>query len=214
MSNTDIYSNALSYSQIGQDLDVIKFYNNRCNGFFVEIGASDGIELSNTYLLETQFNWKGICCEPIPNVFEQCFKNRKNSICYNEAVYNQSGLEISFDIANNANLLSGISDHIDAHKSTVDINKTTIKVKTISLTDVLDNADAPLFIEYMSLDTEGSELEILKNFNFEKYTFGLIDVEHNYVEPRRSEIKKLLLSKGYIYLGENKWDDKYKHSSV
>jgi FkbM family methyltransferase len=214
MTNTNVYPNTLSYSQLGQDLEVIKFYNNRPNGFFVEIGASDGIELSNTYLLETQFNWKGICCEPIPDVFEKCFKNRKNSICYNEAVYNQSGLEISFDIANHANLLSGISDHIDAHKSTVDFNKTTIKVKTISLTDVLDNANAPLFIEYMSLDTEGSELEILKNFNFEKYTFGLIDVEHNYIEPRRSEIKKLLLSKGYIYLGENKWDDKYKHSSV
>ena len=53
----------------------------------------------------------------------------------------------------------------------------------------------------MSLDTEGSEFEILKNFDFEKYTFGLIDVEHNYCEPRRTEIKNLLLSKGYIYKG-------------
>jgi predicted transcriptional regulator len=66
----------------------------------------------------------------------------------------------------------------------------------------------------MSLDTEGSEFEILKNFNFEKYTFGLIDVEHNYVEPRRSEIRNLLLSRGYIYVGENNWDDMYKHQSV
>jgi predicted transcriptional regulator len=66
----------------------------------------------------------------------------------------------------------------------------------------------------MSLDTEGSELEILRNFDFEKYTFGLIDIEHNYIEPRRTEIKNLLLSKGYIYKGENQWDDMYKHSSV
>ena len=85
---------------------------------------------------------------------------------------------------------------------------------TISLLDVLDNANAPLFIEYMSLDTEGSELEILKNFDFRKYTFGLIDVEHNFVEPRRTEIKNLLLSNGYIYIGGNQWDDMYKHSSV
>lgn len=204
----------LSYSQLGQDLEVIKFYKYKSYGFFVEIGASDGIELSNTYLLETRYLWKGICCEPIPSKFEKCVKNRKNSICYNDAVYNQSGLEISFDIANNYDLLSGISEHIDCHKSKVDINSTTIKVKTISLTDVLDNANAPLFIEYMSLDTEGSEFEILKNFNFEKYTFGLIDVEHNYIEPRRSEIKNLLLSKGYIYKGENNWDDMYKHSSI
>ena len=204
----------LSYSQIGQDLEVIKCYNYKSYGFFVDIGASDGIEISNTYLLESRFSWRGICCEPILSKFEKCVKNRPYSICYNEAVYNQSGLLLSFDIANSNSDFSGISEHIDCHKSFVDSNSTTIKVKSISLTDVLDKADAPLFIEYMSLDTEGSEFEILKNFNFEKYTFGLIDVEHNYVEPRRSDIKNLLLSKGYIYKGENKWDDMYKHSSV
>jgi FkbM family methyltransferase len=204
----------MSQSQLGQDLQVINFYNNKENGFFIEIGASDGIELSNTYLLETQYKWKGICCEPIPERFEKCVKNRQNSICYNEAVYNESGLTFTFDIANSNDLLSGISDCIDAYKSYIGSNKTTIQVQTISLLDVLDRANAPSFIEYMSLDTEGSELEILKNFDFEKYTFGLIDVEHNYIEPRRTEIKNLLLSKGYIYIGENKWDDMYKHSSV
>jgi FkbM family methyltransferase len=204
----------MSQSQLGQDLEVIKFYNNKNNGFFIEIGASDGIKLSNTYLLETQFKWKGICCEPIPDKFEKCVKNRKNSICYNNAVYNQTGLTVTFDIANKCDLLSGISHHINKHMSTVNANKTTIQVKTISLLDVLDNAGAPSFIEYMSLDTEGSEFEILKNFDFGKYTFGLIDVEHNYVEPQRTAINKLLLSKGYIYKGENRWDDMYKHSSA
>jgi hypothetical protein len=126
-------------------------------------------------------------------------KNRPNSICYDKAVYNSSGLTVNFDIANNYDLLSGISNHIDFHKSSVDENKETIQVQTISLLDVLNNANAPSFIEYMSLDTEGSEFEILKNLDFEKYTFGLIDVEHNYIEPRRTEINNLLLSKGYIY---------------
>ena len=203
----------MSYSQLGQDIEVIKFYN-KDDGFFIEIGASDGIHLSNTYLLETKYKWKGICCEPIPDMFEKLVINRPNSICYNDAVYNQSGLLLTFDIANNCNLLSGICEHIDAHKSTVDQNKTSIEVRTISLLDVLNNANAPSFIEYMSLDTEGSELEILKHFDFEKYTFGLIDVEHNNVEPRRTEIKNLLLSKGYIYKGANQWDDMYKHHSV
>ena len=200
----------MSHSQLGQDLQVIKFYNNKEDGFFIEIGASDGLELSNTYLLETKYKWKGICCEPIPKNFEKLVKNRPNSICYKEAVYNQSGLTVSFDIDNTYDLLSGISDHIGTRKS----NKTTVQVETISLLDVLEKANAPSFIEYMSLDTEGSELEILKNFDFEKYTFGLIDVEHNFTEPRRTEIRNLLLSKGYVYKGENKWDDMYKHSSV
>jgi FkbM family methyltransferase len=204
----------MSHSQLGQDLEVIKFYNNKENGFFIEIGASDGLALSNTYLLENKYKWKGICCEPIPSNFEKLVKNRQNSICYKEAVYNQSGLTLSFDIANNYDLLSGISEHIDKHKSTVDANKTIIQVQTISLLDILEKSNAPSFIEYMSLDTEGSEFEILKNFDFGKYTFGLIDVEHNYIEPRRTEIKNLLLSKGYIYKGENSWDDMYKHSSI
>ena len=204
----------MSISQLGQDLEVIKFYNSKQGGFFIEIGASDGLKLSNTYLLETKYNCKGICCEPIPENFEKLVKNRPNSICIKEAVYNQTGLTLKFDIANNFDLLSGISDHIDSHKSEVDANKTCIQVQTISLLDLLNKASAPSFIEYMSLDTEGSELEILKNFDFEKYTFGLIDLEHNYVEPRRTQINNLLLSKGYIYKGQNKWDDMYKHHSV
>ena len=129
----------MSYSQLDQDLNVTTFYNNKEYGFFIEIGASDGIELSNTYLLETKYKWKGICCEPIPNNFEKLVKNRTNSICYSEAVYNQSGLTLTFDIANNCDLLSGISEHIDKHKSSVDSNKTSIQVKTISLLDVLKN---------------------------------------------------------------------------
>ena len=131
-----------------------------------------------------------------------------------EAVFNNTGSTILFDIANNGDMLSGIPEYIDCHKNKVDENKTTIEVKTTTLLHLLNNANAPSFIEYMSLDTEGSEFEILKNFDFEKYTFGLIDVEHNYVEPRRTMIKNLLVSKGYIYIGENNWDDKYKHNSI
>ena len=62
----------------------------------------------------------------------------------------------------------------------------------------------------MSLDTEGSEYEILKVFDFNKYRIGWIDVEHNFVEPRRTMIKNLLLQNGYKYVGENYWDDSYK----
>ena len=202
----------MSKSQLGQDLEVLKFYKNKRNGYFVEIGASDGVQLSNTYLLEKKYNWRGICCEPIPARFRSLVINRPNSVCFNEAVYNQSGLTLSFNISNDFDLLSGITDHIDKHKTS--LNDAPIKVKTLSLLDVLDKAQAPPFIEYMSLDTEGSEFEILKNFDFEKYTFGLIDIEHNYVEPRRTEILNLLQTKGYVYKGENKWDDMYRHKSI
>jgi hypothetical protein len=204
----------MSFSQLGQDLAVLGFYKQKEGGYFIEVGASDGIELSNTYLLETKYKWKGICCEPIPKRFEKLVKNRPNSVCFNNAIYNKSGLSLTFSIANTFDLLSGISEHITNHIAVVNANKTDITVNTLTLTDVLDKANAPEFIEYMSLDTEGSELEILKSFDFSKYTFGLIDVEHNFQEPIRTQIRSLLLSKGYVYKGENHWDDMYKHSSL
>jgi len=204
----------MSNSQIKQDLNVINFYNNKKDGFFIEIGANDGIKISNTYLLEKQYNWKGICCEPNPSEFKKLLINRPNSICFNEAVYNQSGLTVTFDIANDNNLLSGISEYIIKNKSEVDNNKTVIEVKTLSLLDILVKANAPTFIDYISIDTEGCEFEILKNFDFKKYTFGLIDVEHAYDNLKRTNIKNLLLSNGYVYKGNNKHDDMYMHNSV
>jgi FkbM family methyltransferase len=204
-----------SYSQLQQDLRVLQFYKIKTNGFFVDIGAADGIQLSNTYLLEACANWKGICIEPNPNNYNKLILNRPYSICCDKAIYNQTGLILDFDIAHDSPLLSGISSDISSRfKPIVDNKKSTIQVETILLTELLDKNNAPNFIEYLSLDTEGSEYEILKNFNFDKYIFGLIDVEHNYIEPIRSQIRELLLANGYIYICENEWDDCYKHNSV
>jgi FkbM family methyltransferase len=204
----------MSKSQFGQDLQVVDFYKEKRHGFFVEIGAHNGIALSNTYLLETTYQWKGICVEPIPYIFTQLVKRRLESICCDKAVYHTSGLSVEFDIANECTVLSGIAETIDCHKQKVNTNKTTIRVDTITLNDLLDTYKAPAFIEYLSLDTEGSEYDILKSCDFRKYTFGLIDVEHNYKQPRRTHIKDLLLANGYVYLGPNGIDDRYKHSSV
>ena len=204
----------MSTSQLGQDLNVIQIYKEKQNGYFIEIGAVDGISLSNTYLLETKYNWRGICVEPNPETFEKLKINRPQSHCCDNAIFSETGLTVQFDIANTCNLLSGISTYIDCHKNTVNSNKTTIQVTTLSFNDLLEKYNAPTFIEYLSLDTEGTEYEILKTFNFDKYTIGLIDVEHNSIEPRRTHIRELLQSKGYIYMGENKWDDMYKHSSL
>tara|TARA_R110000787_G_scaffold64806_11_gene146245 strand:+ start:4968 stop:5666 length:699 start_codon:yes stop_codon:yes gene_type:complete len=198
-----------SQSQLKQDLKVLKFYNNKNYGYFVEIGSSDGICLSNTYLLEKEFGWGGICVEALPSKFEDLKNNRPNAICINKPIYSESNIEVNFDIAHVCDLLSGISLNIDKHKTQVDKDKTTIKLTTLSLNDLLENCNAPKFIEYLSLDTEGSEFEILKTLNFDKYKFGYIDLEHNFVEPRRSNIKQLLENNGYKYLGQNQFDDTY-----
>ncbi len=130
----------------------------------------------------------------------------RKCICVNKAVYHTSNLKVEFNIADQ---LSGIVKDIDSYYESVNNNSKKISVSTISLNDLLDQNKAPLFIDYLSLDTEGSEYEILKNVNFNKYFFGMIDVEHNFVEPKRSNIKKLLESNGYTYFKQNNVDDIY-----
>ena len=203
----------LSYSQLEQDLEVIKFYNNKKNGYFIEIGASDGIKLSNTYLLETKFDWTGICVEPLPNKIDALKKNRPNSICINKAVYSTSGLYIPFSISNENDLLSGISDYITCFKKVVNSNKKDINVETITLNDILEQNNSPLIIDYLSLDTEGTEFEILKSINFNKYMFGIMHIEHNYIEPLRTNIKEFLESNNYIFYKDNQFDDIYIHKT-
>lgn len=196
-----------SYSQLAQDKNVVDFYKAKTDGFYIEIGAWDGIALSNTYALE-KLGWKGICVEPLVSRFNDLVKNRKAHCC-DLAVYHTSDLDVFFDIEGDSGMLSGINVHIDAHKYTVNKNKKTVTVKTISLNDLLERYNAPNFIEYLSLDTEGSEFEILRTLNFNRWTFGLLDIEHNGIEPRRTMIRKLLLANGYEYIGPNQFDDCY-----
>ena len=80
-------------------------------------------------------------------------------------------------------------------------------MRTKTLTEVMDEHKAPRYIDYLSLDTEGSELEVLKGIDFKKYIFGYITVEHNLKEPIRSEIREFLYSKGYVFSRWNRFDD-------
>jgi len=197
-----------SFSQLKQDINVISFFNNKTDMYFIDIGANDGKTLSNTFLLEKIYNWKGICSEPLPKAFEKLTKCRSVH-CDNHAVFNKSGLSLEFS---ESGLSSGITQYIDRHKQAKKGNQ--IIVKTITLQNLLDKYKAPTIMNYFSLDTEGTELEILKSVDFSKYTFLYINLEHNYIEPRRTEIQTLLLNNGYLYKGENKWDDDYIHETT
>lgn len=195
-----------SYAQLKQDVSVIEMYHEKKSGYFVDIGANDGINLSNTYLLEHMFDWSGICVEPLPYRYDQLITNRPKSKCYNCAVYSVDNLDVSFVCAD---LFSGISDCIDRHTQFKRYPK--IIVKTRRLDNILKECDSPRWIDYLSIDTEGSELEILKSMDFNTYSCGVIHVEHNYIEPRRSEMRQLLESYGYHFTRENQWDDEYVH---
>ena len=153
-------------SQLNQDINVINFYNKKQNGFFIEIGSDDGVQFSNTHLLEKEYSWNGICVEPNIYSFNKLIKNR-NCKCYNLAVYNKSNEILKFAVKN-FSMCSGLVDNLDTkvkidgkiHERHVnyDLNK-IIDVKTITLTDLLDSAKSPKFIEYMSLDKKNFEIK-------------------------------------------------------
>ena len=84
-------------------------------------------------------------------------------------------------------------------------------VTTIALNDLLEAHAAPRVIDYMSVDTEGSEYRILKAFDFSKYDVRMMTVEHNFCEPDRENIRVLLAVNGFtrVFTELSKWDDWY-----
>ncbi|MGV7222709.1 MAG: FkbM family methyltransferase [Nitrospinales bacterium] len=185
-----------SKSQLCQDIFVLTELNFKQNGYFVEFGASNGIDLSNTYLLEKEFNWNGILAEPAQIWHEDLSKNRKAKIDF-ECVWKESGKCINFN-ESNLPLLSTISKYnsSDMHWEDRKSSK-TYTVKTVSLLDLLKRHRAPYKIDYLSIDTEGSEYEIIKDFDFDAYSISIISCEHNFTNNRK-KIYDLLVSKGFI----------------
>jgi FkbM family methyltransferase len=196
-----------SKSQLGQDLLALIGSGAKNKGFFVEFGSADGVALSNSYLLENEFGWSGILCEPSRSWHEDLKRNRR-CIVDTRCVYSRSGEQISFS-ENYIGELSGITEFTgDNHHGILDRTTTSYQVETISLLDLLKHHNAPKHIEFLSVDTEGSEFEILNAFDFSQYSFGAICVEHNYLE-NRSKVKQLLVSKGYrqVYPELSDFDD-------
>jgi len=184
-----------SKSQLKQDLFVLSELGFKRNGYFVEFGATNGVDLSNTYLLEKKFGWLGIVAEPLKSKYAELIRNRSCHI-EDKCVWKSSGELLKFLEANDQDL-STIFEYQDKdlhHESRK--NGQISDVETISLTDLLEKYNAPRLIDYLSIDTEGSEFEILSNFNFEKYEFRVITVEHNYTNQREA-IYTLLTNFGY-----------------
>lgn len=191
------------YSQCRQDQFLNEnIFLNQKNGFFVEIGAHDGISYSNTYYFEKNLNWHGICIEPHPERFRELIKNRNNdTVCLPVAIANCDGESKFLQIQGGPEMLSGLLDHYDPNHL-LRINKelglyggekTIINVKIFKLQTIFDNYGIT-HIDLLSIDTEGSELEILKSIDFSKTNISVILVENNY---KSNLIYTYLTSKNY-----------------
>lgn len=190
-----------SRSQRRQDLFVLSELDFKRNGFFVEFGAADGVYLSNTYVLEKEFGWTGILAEPAKAYHRALSENRAAHIEY-DCVWENTGSTLSFKEPERPHLstieaYSGSDHHRDLRK-----RGKTYDVRTISLLDLLKKHQAPKDIDYLSIDTEGSEFDILNSFDFGAYSFRVITCEHNRTQMRE-KLFTLLSSGGYRRKYEN-----------
>jgi FkbM family methyltransferase len=206
VSAKEIQGLATFYSQMGQDTWVSEgVFPGVKNGFFLDVGSGDGTFMSNTKALE-QRGWTGICIDPFP-------RNMQDRSCqiFKEVVFSKAGERVKFWAADE---WGGIIDDTfgiskDKMQKYQDRKARTVEFTTVTLADILERAQAPRFIHYVSLDIEGGELHALKGFPFDTYQIGALTVEHNYQEPKRSEIKALMESHGYKRVHTLERDDCY-----
>lgn len=199
-----------SKSQLLQDLFVLHVSDHKRAGFFVEFGSTNGVNLSNTHILETRLGWNGILAEPARCWAMALQANRRCAIDP-RCVWTHTGEKLLFLEASDAELstVDPFADR-DLHSTSRKTNR-KYEVETVSLIDLLRAHNAPRQIDYLSVDTEGSEYPILSQFDFNEFDIKVITVEHNYVEKDREQIRRLLSSNGYtrVLVKFSKWDDWY-----
>ena len=213
-------------SKQGQDKWVIDILKYKKFGYFVDTGASDGIRNSNSYALEKHFDWTGICVEPNPNLraFPTLIKNR-NCICESVCVHSEN-TTVDFLARGRHIETSGIygdfsSTYIKYQHN--DKSHPTIKLNAITLLQLLQKHKSPNVIDYISIDTEGSEWEILRVFDFNQYIFKTMTIENNFngddnnneEKLHRDNIRNLLYARGYVLKNSLHFgEDWFVHNSI
>ena len=158
-------------------------------GFYVELGANDGITQSNSLYFELKRGWKGILIEPSPHKYLLCKENRnsKNLIYCNACVdfnYSQRYVDIKYanlmTVSQNLKLdLEDAGKHIEDGKKHLKENEPIFEFGSVAITlnELLEKSNAPKLIDFLSLDVEGAELDVLKGIDFERYNFRFMLIE-------------------------------------
>lgn len=194
-----------TYGQFQQDLWVaLKVGGGKRDGYYVDVGSADGEEISNTYLLD-QMGWKGICIDPFP-------KNMKRRTCqvFKQPVFSESGKKVQFRAAGD---LGGIESDLGKYKERL-ADAPLVEFVTATLDEILEQAKAPKWIDYMNIDVEGAEVDVLRGLSLDRYEIGSLTVEHNYEPEKRDQIRQILEAKGYVRVRSWEVDDWYVHRTL
>ena len=187
------------YSQDNQDkyleTNIFKGYK---NGFYVDVGAHDGLSINNTLYFEKNNNWTGVNIEANKTVFDKLVINRPNNINLNCAVCNNDGETDFLCNTGYTEMISGIKDTFDSRhlhrleneNREMGSKTEVIKVKTKKLETICDENNVS-HINYLSIDVEGAEFEVIKSINFDKVFIDVIGFENNYNDTSIPIIKYL-----------------------
>ena len=176
------------------------------NGFFVELGANDGVNQSNTLFFERFRGWKGVLIEPFQPNYMELIRNRsstnffKNAACVGP-MYTNPTVELVYSnlMTSTLGVNSDIQDPVDhANQGAKFWGGDTFVFEAIACTlnSILIDANSPTLIDLLSLDVEGIELEILKGVDNERFRFRYICVESRQFD----ELQQYLLSQEYDYV--------------
>jgi FkbM family methyltransferase len=203
----------LAHGQILQDLWVLFELDLRIQGHFVEFGAYDGLSHSNSKLLEERFGWTGLLAEPNPEMAEVLRRSRAATVD-DRCVWDRSGDEVDLLLTGDPEL-STVVEHAGRDLHTAARQATavrTVSVPTVSLDDLLDEHDTPAEFDFLSVDTEGTELRILRAFDFGRHRPRLVAVEHNGRRDDEAALDALLAENGYErrFRALSDWDAWYR----
>ena len=193
-----------------QDKWVVQdIFNYKKKGYFVDLAATDGIHENNTFVLEKRLGWKGICIEPNSSFFKYLKKNRKCH-CSNKVVSDKKKELKFFENGGVGGIIgSRYDNNLKKRYKILNKNSNQTKIKNynaVTLFSILKKYKAPKIIDYLSLDVEGAEIDVLKNFPFKKYKFLALTIER---PP--SILNKLLFKNGYLFVKNHKVDTFYIH---
>ena len=208
-------------SQLFQDAFAAFIVGNVFDKTFLEFGATDGFDLSNSYMLENSLGWTGVLAEPSPQWHKQLKINRPNTSIITDCIWKCSSEKLDFFVSD-VGVLSTLSAYVMSDLSSMPGNTSErikngkmVEGQSISLNDVMKkdfNGRAP---SYLSIDTEGSEYEILNSLDFDKYRPIVFTIEHNF-SNLEIKIDKLMSSNGYgrVFKNLTSFDAWYVRSDV
>ena len=209
-------------AQFGEDRVLWQVFRGRPGGYFIEVGAYDGVTLSNTYFLE-QMGWHGLLVEPIRPLCEKAATARGRSRAIHAACGKRGSRGTAkFTVAQNVPVLSFLhadQEHVDRCKRE-GAELVEIDVPLVTLDDILLNerkSPAPFGgpwmpnggwrIDLVSIDTEGCELDVLDGFSLERFKPRILVIEND--RPAGAALEPYLNGRGYRKFHRQKINDFY-----